>query len=996
MEIRSEYAPLAYLSNPECIANFLLTIAHRSIAIQYQSIMLAPRLFLLAILALVSACAPQTQRIASAAAQPVAVSQAARERPVWAFEASDIPVDPAYRFGKLDNGLRFVIRQNATPKGTALVRMEIAAGSLDEEENERGFAHFVEHMAFNGSTNVAEGEMVKLLEREGLAFGADTNASTSFERTTYMLDIPRNDPALLGTALMLMRETASELTFSPQAVERERGVILAEKRERNTWQFRNLEAQMAFLNPKARYVQRLPIGKVEALNGATADALKAFWQRNYVPRKTTIVVIGDMPADLVEAAIRARFADWRSAPAPLQPSGGPIDPEHQGANEVYLDPAMSERIMASRHGAWREEPDTIAQRREGVLRQIGYGIVNRRMQRLARLNDPPFRDAGLGTGEAFKAGRTTNLVVDTVDGKWRRGLLAAALEYRRALRFGFSKGEVAEQVANLRTALENEAASAATRSHSALLNAVFALLRDDLVPATPESALARFADFATQIAPKSVLSAMKRDAVPLVNPLLRLQGRREVQGGSAALRSAWNEAMRQPLARSAGHGGGNFAYTDFGPPGAVASDSREPVMGIRTVRFANGVALNLKRTDLDKERVLVQLSIDGGDMLNTPNAPLVTEMAGWLPGGGLGKHSQDELQSILAGRTVSLNFDSNTDSFVSTAQTTPRDLELQLQVLAALITDPGYRPEGQLRYRQATNNFFQQLRATPQSALSNAIGGILSDNDPRFTLQPVEAYRKLTFAELKAGIADRLARGAIEIGLVGDFDEGQAIALVARTFGALPVRESLFQGYEANHERAFTSDRKPRVIRHTGPADQALLRLSWKTRDDSDPLESLTLSLLERLVRIRLTESLREQLGKTYSPSANSNTTRYWRGYGVFGAAASVGVSEVDAARTAMLAAVARLRDALVSPDELQRARQPMVEVIDNALKSNRGWLSLAARAQSEADRIARFAATKERLLALTAADVQAMARRYLGEADAMEVAVLPEAQSGP
>ena len=944
--------------------------------------------FLLALLTL-SACAPQVDRLASAAAPP-------REKPVWAFAASDIPVDPAWRFGRLDNGMRYVIRHNATPKGTALVRMEVAAGSLDEAEHERGFAHFVEHMAFNGSANVPEGEMVRLLEREGLAFGADTNASTSFERTTYLLDLPRADPALLGTALMLMRETASELTFAPAAVARERGVVLAEMRDRNSWQFRNLEAQMAFLNPEARYVQRLPIGKAETLNAANAESLKAFWRRSYVPDKTTIVVVGDFAPDAVEEAIRARFADWQAAPAPPQPSGGPIDTVRQGETAIYLDPAMSERTMASRHAAWLDEPDTVANRREGVLRQIGYAIVNRRMQRLARLADPPFRDAGIGTGEVFRAGRTTNLVVDTVDGKWHQGLSAAALEYRRALRFGFAKSEIAEQVAGLRTALENDAASAATRSHGTLLNGVLALLRDDQVPATPQSALARFNAFAAKITPKVVLAAIKREAVPLVNPLLRLQGRREVAGSQAAIRTAWDEAMRSPLVRERGGDPGIFAYTGFGPPGQVVSDTTEPLLGIRSLRFANGVALNLKRTDLETERILVQLSIDGGDMLNTAAKPLVTEMAGWLPTGGLGKHSQDALQSLLAGRTVSLNFDSNADSFASAAQTTPRDLELQLQVMAALVTDPGYRPEGQLRYRQATNNFFAQLRATPQSALSNAIGGILSDSDPRFTLQPVEAYRTLTFAQLKAGIGERLARGAVEIGLVGDFGEDQAIALIARTFGALPAREAAFQSYDAQRERRFTADRSPRVIRHTGPADQALLRLTWKTRDDSDPVESLTLSLLERVMRLALTESLREKLGKTYGPQANSNPSREWPGYGVFGIATTISVSEVDAARTAMLDAAARLRDAPVSADELQRARQPMLEALDNALKSNRGWLVLAGRAQSEADRIERFVRMKERLLALTPADIQTVAARYLGAKDAVEVLVLPEAGEAP
>ena len=162
---------------------------------------LAP--LLLAFSLLLSACAQQADQVASASAP------APRQRPVWGFLESDIAPEPEYRFNRLPSGLRYVIRRNANPKGTAMVRMEIAAGSLDEAPAERGFAHYVEHMAFNGSTNVKEGEMVRLLERNGLAFGADTNAATGFEATTYMLDLPRADPKLLDIALMLMRETAS-------------------------------------------------------------------------------------------------------------------------------------------------------------------------------------------------------------------------------------------------------------------------------------------------------------------------------------------------------------------------------------------------------------------------------------------------------------------------------------------------------------------------------------------------------------------------------------------------------------------------------------------------------------------------------------------------------------------------------------------------------------------------------------------------------------------
>lgn len=948
------------------------------------------RLFpFLLVLALLSACAPQLERV-EAATQPL------RDPSAWAFEASDVPVDPAWRFGKLGNGMRYAIRQNATPRGTGAVRLEIAAGSLDEADSERGFAHFVEHMAFNGSTHVPEGEMIKLLERKGLAFGADTNAETNFDRTTYKLDLPRNDPELLDTALMLMRETASELAFSPEAVARERGVVLAEMRDRNSWQLRNLENQFAFLNPGAHFARRLPIGTAETLGGATAESLKAFWRREYVPAQTTLVVVGDFDPGAVEAAIRIRFESWQAYPAEPPPSAGPIDAEAEGRTSVYLDPAMSERITASRHGPWRYEPDTIAHRRENLLRQIGYSAINRRLVRLARQEDPPFRGAGFGTSDVFKAGRTTNLVVDTVDGKWRRGLTAAAREYRRAFAYGFSTGEIAEQVSGLRTAAQNEAASAATRSHGALLAALFALIRDDKVPATPESSLARLEAFIPEITPQKVFAALKREAIQLSRALLRFQGRKAPDGGEHAIRAAWNSAMDGALARERTGQNAAFGYGDFGPPGTVASDTRETALGIRQVRFANGVRLNLKRTDIETGKVHLQVSIDGGDMLNTRSNPLATEMIDMLPVGGLGKHSQDELQSILAGRTASMNIQSAPETFVSFSQTTPRDLELQLQLLAALIYDPGYRKEGEIQYRLNINNFFAQLRATPQSALANSLGGIISDNDPRHTLQSVEQYRNLTFDQLRESLADRFAKGAIEIGLVGDLDEEQAIALIGKTFGALPSREDAFQTYAEQRQRTFTKDRSGRIVRHTGPADQALIRLTWPTRDDGDPVETIGLALLERIVRIELTEVLREKLGKAYSPAASSAPSRFWPGYGTFALAASVGLGEVDAARTAIAETLTRLREAPVDADTFQRALQPMIEGYDNALKSNQGWLALVDRAQSKPEAIERHAKAKDRLLALTRGDIQALAKRYLGAKDGLEILVLPEEAKSP
>lgn len=933
---------------------------------------------------LLGACTqPQAAVVSTPAVEQV-------REPDWAFEESDLPVEPEFRFGKLANGMRYVIRPNGTPAGQGMVWLWVHGGSTSEALDERGYAHFIEHMAFNGSTRVPEGEMVKLLEREGLAFGADTNASTGFDQTIYKLNLPRNDEALLGTALMLMREVVSELTFSPEAVEREKGVVLSERRVGDTFAMRNTEDSLSFQFPEALFPQRLPIGTTETLQAATPEKLRGLWQRLYRPENVALMVVGEFDPGVAEAAIRERFADWQAPPALPQPEVGPIDFYRQGETDIYLDPALSERVTVSNNGAWIDEPDTMANRRTNLLRQLGYGIVNRRLQRLTRLENPPFRGAGLGSSDVFESGRTTNLIVDTGDGEWKTGLLAAQAEFRKAWAFGFTPAEVAEQVASVRTGAENAAAGAATRSNSALVNAVLALLNEGQVPTSPQSSLERFRLLEPLLTPEAVLAAFKEELLPLDNPLIRFQGRTAPKGGAQALRAAWDEGMAAELLRDEEVSLNAFSYGDFGPAGKVVADTVEPVMGIRTLRFANGVMLNLKPTELERDRIQVTLNVDGGQLLNTRENPLATSMTQVLPLGGLGKHSIDELQTILAGRSVAFSIADDEASFRMAGTTTPRDLELQLQLYAAALSDPGFRPQGEAQYRRNIEASFAQMNATPNNALANALGRILSDGDPRFTLQAKADYLALNFAGLRAAIGDRLAHGAVELAIVGDFDPEQVIPLVARTMGAIPARESEFGAYTESRRRAFTADRSAQVVRHDGAPDQALIRITWPTRDDSDFDEVLKLELLEQVLQLRLTDIMREELGQTYSPGVSATQSRTYPGYGTLVLVAAVDASQIEAARAAMLSAVEGLLAQPIDNDMLLRARRPMLESFDNALKSNAGWMNLADDAQSAPDRLARFASSKARLAAITGDQIQQTARRYLVPGTQVEILALP------
>lgn len=926
-------------------------------------------------------------------AAPAIAQDTAPEPVTWAFEQSDLEVEPGYVFGQLDNGMRYIIRRNDRPEGTALVRMEVAAGRLDEREGERGLAHYVEHMAFNGSTNVPEGEMVRLLERLGLAFGADTNAATAFDYTQYRLDLPRADEELLDTALMLMRETASELLFDPGAVERERGVMLAERRDRTTYTLLNSADQIDFMFPGSRFSTRFPLADREDVASASAETLKAFWQRTYIPEKTTLVVVGDFDPALVEAKIRARFADWSARSGEPQPDAGPSDPAYRGATDIHLDPALDQQIVLFRNGAWIDEPDTLDRRRVAVLRNLGYAALNRRLQRMALGEDPPFRGAALGTGDVFETARQTSLSINAIEGQWQRGMAAAIGEYRRALEHGFTDAELAEQLARLRTAYENAAASAATRNNAMFANVAISLARDGRVPTSPLGQLAWFEGLAPTITPANVLAAIVEHSLPLDEALIRFQGRVAPEGGADALRATFDAAMRAPVGPPEQAEMAEFGYTAFGTPGTVVEDRTDPALGIRTLRFANGVMLNLKRTELERDRIRVALSLDGGKFLDTRDRPLATALTGLFSAGGLGRHSLVELQTILAGRTVDASFGAEIDTFRVAGATTPRDLELQLQLIAAYLTDPGYRPDAVTRYRNSLDDYFARIDATPRGVLGNRGSAVLTDADPRYTLQDKTAYAALDFADLRDAIGDRLARGAIELALVGDVDEDRAIALVGATLGALPAREATFGDYSANNDRSFTGERKRHVLRHSGGADQALVYQVWPTEDYSDVVAGSTLALLRAVTDLEITQELREALGKTYSPSVGNAQSRHHPGYGTFSVTATVEPGEVEATSAAIRETVEKLRAGPVDADTFQRARQPLLERLENLLKTNAGWMSLVDRAQSQPDTIERFRDAQRRYRALTPADLQAMAVKYLDPARAVEIVVLPTEQ---
>ena len=230
----------------------------------------------------------------------------------WPQATSDLPADPNVRFGVLPNGMKYAVMRNATPAHATSIRFRIGSGSLEESDAEQGLAHVLEHMAFKGSTHVAAGDMIKILQRLGLGFGADTNAQTGWTQTVYEFDLPRSDQESLDTGLMLMREIASELTLDPKALDSERGVVLSEERLRDTPEYRAQRAQLDLFLHGQLAAKRFPIGLVDIIQHAPVSLVRKFYEENYRPDRATLIMVGDFDPAAMESQIKSRFSTWRN------------------------------------------------------------------------------------------------------------------------------------------------------------------------------------------------------------------------------------------------------------------------------------------------------------------------------------------------------------------------------------------------------------------------------------------------------------------------------------------------------------------------------------------------------------------------------------------------------------------------------------------------------------------------------------------------------------
>ncbi|WP_404423508.1 M16 family metallopeptidase [Nibricoccus sp. IMCC34717] len=941
---------------------------------------------------------------------PFSHAQKLPDGPRFGHDSSDLKPDPEVRFGKLQNGLHYALRHNAEPRGRASLRLLILAGSLHEEENQRGLAHFLEHMAFNGSEHYAPDTLIEFFQRMGMSFGGDTNAHTSFDHTAYLLELPHTDDKTLDEGLRIFRDYAGGLLLLEKELEKERGIILAEKRDRDTAGLREWIAEASFVLAGTRLPERLPIGLEAVISGATRPQFADFYDTWYRPERMAIIAVGDFDVAALEKRLQDAFAS-------LAPRGAARANPAMGSLRVATEPrAFWHREAES--GATRvgiqvvrpfvDEPDTAAKRKNDLLRSLASAMVNRRLDTLARREGAPFSHGQLNIGDAFELVHSASIELTGKADQWKASLTVAEQELRRALQFGFTRAELAEAVANTSNAVVQAARTASTRRSDALADQLMQALAGGEVFTTPADDLARLQPVLAQVTPEACLEAL-REAFSGAAPVITVVGDATLADTQEAAQKAILEVMGKSAATSVNApveaNATPFAYTDFGAAGTVAKVQVIDDLQVTAASFANGVRLNLKKTDFEAGKIRILVRAGGGLLTLPKDKPGLNLLAdATLFTGALGKHSFDELRQVLAGKTLSVNFRTAGDAFTLTGETNADDLLLQLQLLAAYLTDPGLRAEALLPARKQFEQIYTQLEHVPEGPLQLEAVRLLASGDPRFGLPKKQELDARTLDEVRAWVAPQFAQGPLEITLVGDLDPEAAKAAVARTFGALPKRQPK-PAFESERKAAFPAQPLSRTFEFTSEVPKALVYVAWPTTDNRDINVVRRLNILAEVFSDRLRTRVREQLGDAYSPFAMSSSSDSFRGYGTFAAIITAAPDKVDELLKVVDAIASDLVEKGVTDDDVERAKQPVLTSIRDAGRTNPYWIyNVLGASQEFPERLEWRRTIESGHAAITAAEIHALAKQYLPPAKAHRIVsrtpesavALPKASPAP
>ena len=677
----------------------------------------------------------------------------------WIYRGSDVPRDRDWLFGEMPNGLRYAVRRNNVPPGQVAIRVRIDAGSLHEAEDERGFAHLLEHMTFRESAYLGPGEAIRRWEQLGASFGSDTNAETSPTHTAYKLDLPGATPASLAESVKLLSGMIREPVLSAGNLAADLPIVLAEKRERGGAQLRVAEASRGTLFAGQPLATRSPIGTVETLTGATAADVQAFHARWYRPENTVIAIAGDADPMRMASLIEEWFGDWESegAPVPAPSFGDPVPPAGAdpanpvGETTVLIEPDLPRGLTVAWLRPWRPVNDTVVYNEGLLMDALSLALINRRLEARAR-GGGSYLYAQVQQDDVSRSADATFLSLAPLGADWRAALGDVRGVIADALASSASQDEIERELAEFeiafRSSVEQERVQAGAQLADTIVQAVD--IREAV--AAPGTVLEVFNSMRAKLTPELLFERTRAlfDG-DVVRGIYITPESGEADAG--ALRAAL--AAPATADDEARIGGETIAFDELppiGPPGEIVATRPLGVLDVEEVTLSNGVKALLWANTGEPGRVTVRARFGAGRRgFDADSAPYASLGEAALVASGLGELGQDEIDRLATGRRLGFDFAIEESHFAFSAQTRADDLADQLYLFAAKLAMPRWDENPVLRAQAAAQIAHGGYATSPGGVLQRDLDTLLRAGDPRYATPDPET--------IAATHARRLSRG---------------------------------------------------------------------------------------------------------------------------------------------------------------------------------------------------------------------------------------------
>ncbi len=920
-------------------------------------------------------------------------------RSPWMPVQSDLPPDPSLVDRRLANGVRYLILPNAEPKDHVSLRLVVGVGSLYENEDELGLAHFVEHMAFRGTRDFPNGKMAETLEHLGIGWGPDSTAFTSYDHTIFHLELPNTEAATLKTAVHALREYAGDVTFDPGLIEKERGVILSEMATRDTPDARAYDFNLRLLWPSSRHIQRKVIGTTDSIRHFTRDQFVAFYDAWYRPERIALIIVGPVDVGSIETLIQAEFGSLSSR-APPRPTPETLVTEQCGPPDVgvFRDPSTVGLWIALEHAIRSPQaPDTHERRVHELRRSLAFAMLGLRLQKLASDPSCSFVAPTATVTSSIDGWELATLGVNGRLSNWRAAAIDLESEHRRAVQFGFTPAELEEVRANFAMRFEQAVRSSATRPSPWLAQQLLQTLLHGTVFSTPTTLQRDLAGdlAATQL--KDCLTEFRAAWRPKA-PTVYVVANSRFEVSREAVAKALNANRELAVTRPADVPLAEFAYTDFGPPGHIVREEHLEDLDVRLTQFANGVRLNFKPTKFVADAVDVRVRIGNGKLsqpLSMPGLDTLANVA--LIEGGLERHTRQQLSDILSSHALHFSFGVYSDSCVFYGRAAPRDLRLLLQVITAFVTDASYRPDAIRHARAEFGSIMAQLLASPGGAISALAQREILNNDGRFGLASYDELLARDMGELAAWLEPQFKHGPIELSVVGDVDWGAARDAVAATLGSLAPRPAPSDDHSSPIPVTFSSAPSGLKVYPMNPRlKQVALAWFWPVTTVADFHEERRCNLLASILQERLRMKVREGLGAAYSPAVAFQRIDGFPNINYFTFYVEVAPENAGKVLEIVQRETKELSTKGPSADEFARAKTPYLRAMTDDLLQNGYWGgTVLSAAQQQPERIAAARDRAADLAAITRREITALAKRDLIPSQAFKFATAPSVTVG-